>query len=69
MFDHCLSPDTFGDGTGCDNMTCIIVKFHFKGTLSSASKKRSADLEDSERDDMASKKCKIDSEEAEVSTS
>ncbi|KAB7507124.1 putative protein phosphatase [Armadillidium nasatum] len=27
MFDHCLSPDAHGDGTGCDNMTCIIVKF------------------------------------------
>ncbi|XP_053210593.1 probable protein phosphatase CG10417 isoform X2 [Panonychus citri] len=27
LFDHCLSPDTEGDGTGCDNMTCIIVKF------------------------------------------
>lgn len=23
----CLAPDTSGDGTGCDNMTCIIVKF------------------------------------------
>lgn len=27
LFDHCLAPDTHGDGTGCDNMTCIIVKF------------------------------------------
>ncbi|XP_039292202.1 probable protein phosphatase CG10417 [Nilaparvata lugens] len=27
MFDHCLAPNTLGDGTGCDNMTCIIVKF------------------------------------------
>ena len=25
MFDHCLAPNTFGDGTGCDNMTCIII--------------------------------------------
>nr|KAI8750109.1 protein phosphatase 1G-like [Biomphalaria glabrata] len=25
LFDHCLAPNTFGDGTGCDNMTCIIV--------------------------------------------
>lgn len=22
----CLAPDTDGDGTGCDNMTCIIIK-------------------------------------------
>ncbi|CAG9860828.1 unnamed protein product [Phyllotreta striolata] len=27
MFDHCLAPDTLGDGTGCDNMTAIIVRF------------------------------------------
>ncbi|BFZ16813.1 hypothetical protein BsWGS_19852 [Bradybaena similaris] len=25
LFDHCLAPNTAGDGTGCDNMTCIIV--------------------------------------------
>ncbi|XP_060527784.1 probable protein phosphatase CG10417 [Cylas formicarius] len=28
MFDHCLAPNTMGDGTGCDNMTAIIVKFN-----------------------------------------
>lgn len=28
LFDHCLAPHTGGDGTGCDNMTAIIVKFH-----------------------------------------
>lgn len=27
MIDHCLAPDTTGDGTGCDNMTVIIVQF------------------------------------------
>jgi len=27
LFDRCLAPDTTGDGTGCDNMTAIIVKF------------------------------------------
>uniref|UniRef100_U5EYB3 protein-serine/threonine phosphatase n=1 Tax=Corethrella appendiculata TaxID=1370023 RepID=U5EYB3_9DIPT len=27
MFDHCLAPHTMGDGTGCDNMTAIIVQF------------------------------------------
>ncbi|AWP01731.1 putative protein phosphatase 1G [Scophthalmus maximus] len=25
LVDHCLAPDTSGDGTGCDNMTCIII--------------------------------------------
>ena len=28
MFDACLAPDTAGDGSGCDNMTCIIVLFN-----------------------------------------
>jgi len=27
LFDHCLAPDTMGDGTGCDNMTAVIVRF------------------------------------------
>ncbi|XP_037084766.1 probable protein phosphatase 2C 21 [Pollicipes pollicipes] len=27
LFDECLAPNTMGDGTGCDNMTCIIVRF------------------------------------------
>ena len=26
LFDLCLAPDTKNDGTGCDNMTCMIVK-------------------------------------------
>lgn len=34
MFDHCLAPNTMGDGTGCDNMTCIIVLFHYKSRSS-----------------------------------
>jgi len=28
LFMHCLAPNTSGDGTGCDNMTAIIVKFN-----------------------------------------
>jgi len=27
LFDYCLAPDTKGDGTGCDNMTAVIIKF------------------------------------------
>lgn len=27
LFHNCLAPSTVGDGTGCDNMTAIIVKF------------------------------------------
>ncbi|XP_053394815.1 protein phosphatase 1G-like isoform X2 [Mercenaria mercenaria] len=28
LFDFCLAPNTMGDGTGCDNMTCIIIVFN-----------------------------------------
>ena len=27
LLDHCLAPDTSGDSTGCDNLTCIIICF------------------------------------------
>ncbi|XP_033251356.1 probable protein phosphatase CG10417 [Drosophila miranda] len=30
LFDNCLAPNTMGDGTGCDNMTAVIVKFQSK---------------------------------------
>jgi len=26
LFDQCLAPDTQGDGSGCDNMTCLVVQ-------------------------------------------
>jgi protein phosphatase 1G len=28
LFMHCLAPNSEGDGTGCDNMTCILVTFN-----------------------------------------
>lgn len=31
LFDRCLAPNTIGDGTGCDNMTCIIVRWKKPG--------------------------------------
>ncbi|XP_019554297.3 probable protein phosphatase CG10417 [Aedes albopictus] len=44
MFDYCLAPHTKGDGTGCDNMTAIIVQFkpNFTGA---ASRKRACSPE------------------------
>lgn len=27
LFMHCLAPNSEGDGTGCDNMTCVLVTF------------------------------------------
>jgi len=55
MFDFCLAPDTNGDGTGCDNMTCVIVVFKdlTSGAASSrSSHKRRAD--DVDADDVGS---------------
>ncbi|KAM8953562.1 protein phosphatase 1G isoform 2-T2 [Pelodytes ibericus] len=46
LLDQCLAPDTSGDGTGCDNMTCIIVRFQ-QSSLSApeASKRKLDDVE------------------------
>lgn len=27
LFTTCLAPNTIGDGTGCDNMTAVIIQF------------------------------------------
>ncbi|XP_006890582.1 PREDICTED: protein phosphatase 1G-like, partial [Elephantulus edwardii] len=32
LLNQCLAPDTSGDGTGCDNMTCIIICFKPRNT-------------------------------------
>lgn len=53
LFDHCLAPDTLGDGTGCDNMTCIIVKFKDIESYGSAKRKSEvAKNEDIRQDDI-----------------
>ncbi|XP_052893122.1 probable protein phosphatase CG10417 [Anopheles moucheti] len=67
LFDHCLAPHTRGDGTGCDNMTAIIVQFkpNFTGA---ASRKRTAsnlmagsvDESDADAVSSATKKVKTD---------
>ncbi|KAL0272897.1 UNVERIFIED_CONTAM: hypothetical protein PYX00_005714 [Menopon gallinae] len=44
LFDHCLAPNTLGDGTGCDNMTAVLVQFKHS-TLSSSKKRQADDLE------------------------
>lgn len=66
MFDHCLAPGTMGDGTGCDNMTAIIVRFK-DGLISDVAraeaegpKKRPADDEADEADQQDSKRQKTE---------
>lgn len=57
LFDHCIAPDTNNDGTGCDNMTCIIVKF--KNDSSDTSSKKSSKRTNVDTDDRLSKKAKL----------
>uniref|UniRef100_A0AAQ5Z854 Protein phosphatase 1G n=1 Tax=Amphiprion ocellaris TaxID=80972 RepID=A0AAQ5Z854_AMPOC len=66
LLDHCLAPDTSGDGTGCDNMTCIIITFrpHPSPTQSDDTKKRKhqegAEETELEENGNDSKKAKSD---------
>ncbi|XP_053315409.1 protein phosphatase 1G [Spea bombifrons] len=43
LLDQCLAPDTSGDGTGCDNMTCVIIRFQPHSTNSLEPSKRKLD--------------------------
>lgn len=63
MFEHCLSPNTAGDGTGCDNMTAVIVKLK---AVSNISKKRPSD--DETMDENQAKRTKTE-ENVSVSSS
>merc|ERR1712110_414967 len=64
LFDHCLAPDTMGDGTGCDNMTAVIAKLK-PNAFSAADKKAAvtAAAADSSSSDLTEKvKLKIAAE-------
>ncbi|XP_006638473.1 protein phosphatase 1G [Lepisosteus oculatus] len=62
LLDHCLAPDTSGDGTGCDNMTCVIVTFTPQPSSSPAegSKKRKPEESAAEKNGNDSKKSKTE---------
>ncbi|XP_037605338.1 protein phosphatase 1G isoform X1 [Sebastes umbrosus] len=68
LLDHCLAPDTSGDGTGCDNMTCIIItlRAHPSPAQSDDKKKRKhgeeekAGAAEPEKNGNDSKKAKSD---------
>ncbi len=49
MFDHCIAPDTSGDGSGCDNMTCMIVMFKHGQIGKATSKKRTIESSNDEQ--------------------
>lgn len=57
LFENCLAEDTLGDGTGCDNMTCVIVQLFPSDKVSS---KRKCEETDSLSEDT--KRTKVDNE-------
>ena len=84
LFDHCLAPDTMGDGTGCDNMTAVIAKIkpnafsnHKEAEQSEKTKveletvnegKRPAENEQDKIPEPQAKKAKIDNDSTEAAT-
>ncbi|XP_029642059.1 probable protein phosphatase 2C 58 isoform X1 [Octopus sinensis] len=53
IFDYCLAPNTMGDGTGCDNMTCLIVDFKKRNI---GGKKRTSEQKENSPDTRNSNK-------------
>ncbi|XP_069829406.1 protein phosphatase 1G [Dendropsophus ebraccatus] len=62
LLDQCLAPDTSGDGTGCDNMTCIIVRFQPYSHSNAEANKRKLDVVEAVTENCSdsSKKAKTD---------
>ncbi|CAL8147541.1 unnamed protein product [Orchesella dallaii] len=58
LFDACLAPDTCGDGTGCDNMTAIIVQLSDAPQVFSGSKRRCS--EEPAEESESTKKSRVD---------
>ena len=76
LFEHCLAPDTMGDGTGCDNMTAVIVRFKpgfvtVKNVITNGSTNGSKAAEDNgskEGEEPVSKRQKLDCDASEGSS-
>ena len=58
MFDHCLAPDTSGDGCGCDNMTGMIIQLNPRSKNSKRPRSDGDDDEQEVGDEVDSKKMK-----------
>ncbi|XP_052776689.1 probable protein phosphatase CG10417 [Mya arenaria] len=60
LFDKCLAPNTMGDGTGCDNMTCIIIVFKAPAR---SSKRPATEIDHGDREaEPAEKRARTDNE-------
>ncbi|VDK20872.1 unnamed protein product [Taenia asiatica] len=54
LFDTCLASNTMGDGTGCDNMTCIILRFDNLPELAKRATTRTCSTPDAADDESES---------------
>jgi len=54
-----MAPDTDNDGDGCDNMTCIIVRFKHGDTGKIELKNGKRELSDNQDSKQKSKKAKL----------
>ena len=59
-----MAPDTNNDGSGCDNMTCLIVRFKHdeNGNIKSngqVKRTKSSDMQEKQDDSQKSKKAKL----------
>eukprot|EP00112_Aurelia_sp_Birch-Aquarium-sp1_P009285 Seg205.16 transcript_id=Seg205.16/GoldUCD/mRNA.D3Y31 product="Protein phosphatase 1G" protein_id=Seg205.16/GoldUCD/D3Y31 len=59
VFDKCIAPDTSGDGSGCDNMTCIIILFG-NGQITNAAGSRKRLDKETESEEKPKKRQKVD---------
>lgn len=62
LFDHCLATNTDGDGTGCDNMTAIIVKFHNLKSEENSKKRAAQEEPEKTAAETENKKMKLEEE-------
>lgn len=61
LFETCLSPNTNGDGTGCDNMTAVIVQFKPSFSVNQiTARKRAASVSSADVDVDKTKRVKTD---------
>ncbi|KAL5107012.1 hypothetical protein TcWFU_007699 [Taenia crassiceps] len=54
LFDTCLASNTMGDGTGCDNMTCIILRFDNLSELAKRATTRTCSTPEAAEDESES---------------
>ncbi|KAL5248199.1 hypothetical protein ACHWQZ_G017393 [Mnemiopsis leidyi] len=55
LMDKCMAPDTSGDGTGCDNMTCLIVLLNQDTSKEAQKRKLESDQSEETPDSKKSK--------------